>query len=152
MPRLIAALAALLAALGMAAPQASALDRYVSKGPGRLVIAGYDTTSYFNAGQPQRGQARHAVRWQGVTWRFKTAEDAAKFRANPTAFAPQFGAYCTGGLSQQHAVDGNARIYRLHNGRLYLFATEAGARRFDRNPEATLRAARAYWKTLPIRR
>ncbi|MCB1511872.1 MAG: hypothetical protein KDJ36_13305 [Hyphomicrobiaceae bacterium] len=152
MPRTIVLFAVVLAAFGLATPQASALDRYVSKGPGRLVISGYDTTSYFNSGRPQRGQARHAVRWQGVTWRFKTPEEAAKFRANPTAFAPQFGAYCTGGLSQHHAVDGNPRIYRIYNGRLYLFATHAGARRFDRNPGGTIRAARAYWNTLPIRR
>jgi YHS domain-containing protein len=142
--------AAVVAALVATSP-AAALDRYISQGPGQLVIAGYDTTSYLKKGRPVRGSSAHSVRWQGVTWRFKTAGEAAAFRANPTAFAPQFGAYCTGGLSQQHAVDGQPTIWRQHKGKVYLFATQNGARRFDRNPDGVIRAAAAYWKTLPIK-
>lgn len=135
----------------LAASGAYAMDRFINQGPGKLVIAGYDTTSYFRVGRPINGAVRHTVRWSGATWRFRTEKQAAAFRSNPKAFAPQFGAYCTGGLSQKHAVYGQPTIWRLYKGKVYLFATRYGSRRFDRNPEGVIRAARAYWETLPIR-
>jgi YHS domain-containing protein len=138
--------------LAASASPTIALDAYVSQGPGRLMLQGYDTTAYFLAGRPRPGTASHSVEWRGVTWRFSTPRSAAAFRATPTAYEPQFGAYCTGGLSQQHVVPADPRNWRLHGGKLYLFATEAGARRFDRDPKGTIRRAIAYWNTLPIRR
>ena len=130
---------------------AAALDRYMNQGPDRLVIRGYDTTAYFTSGKPKAGSTANTVEWNGVKWRFATAREAAKFRANPSAYAPQFGAYCTGGLSQQHVVPGNPKIWRLYKGKLYLFFAHAGGRRFDRDPEGTIAKARAYWTTLDIR-
>ena len=118
---------------------------------GGLQIRGYDTTAYFKAGQATRGQAGNQVKWNGGTWHFRSAKDAAAFKASPARFTPRFGAYCTGGLSQQHVVNGNPTIWRMHKGRLYLFYAQAGARRFDRNPEGVIAAARAYAKTVGIK-
>lgn len=118
---------------------------------GSTQIRGYDTTNYFSAGRAATGRADHIVTWNGGTWRFKNAAQAAKFRANPGAFTPRFGAYCTGGLSQQHVVNGDPQNWRIHNGRLYLFFSAAGARRFDRDPEGTIRRARTYAKTVGIK-
>ena len=86
--------------------------------------------------------------WNGATWRFGSAAEAAKFRANPTAFAPQFGAYCTGGLSQRHVVEGKPQHWRIHGNRLYLFHTARGAERFSKDPAGTIAKAKAYRKEL----
>ncbi|MEL6227090.1 MAG: YHS domain-containing (seleno)protein [Pseudomonadota bacterium] len=142
----------MVAAVSLLVPAAaSALEPVAGQGAKRLVIRGYDTTAYFTKGGVRSGSPTHEVRWKGATWRFATATDAAKFRANPTAFAPQFGGYCTGGLSQRHVVTANPRIWRIHRGKLYMFAAQAGGRRFDKNPAAVIRAAHAYWKTLPVK-
>ncbi|MEM9027978.1 MAG: YHS domain-containing (seleno)protein [Pseudomonadota bacterium] len=148
-PRLL--IFAALSGLLISATSAFALDRFVSSGADNLVIKGYATTSYFSDGTPKKGSAAHAVTWKGVTWRFATAADAAKFKANPGAFAPQFGAYCTGGLSQRHVVTGNPKIWRMHQGKLYLFFARAGAKRFDRDPEGTIAKASAFWNTLDVK-
>ena len=129
-----------------------ALDPINRTGPGHLAIRGHDTTGYFLKGKPSSGDKTHTVRWQGATWRFGSARTAALFRADPAAYAPQFGAYCTGGLSQRHVVEGKPQHWRLHKGKLYLFHTAAGARNFSRDPEGTLRRAKAYWATLKIGR
>lgn len=139
-----------LAALVCTIPSAFALDAINSTGPGHLAIRGTDTTAYFRKQGPEAGQAAHVVTWKGATWRFVTAEDAALFRANPTAYAPQFGAYCTGGLSQRHVVEGKPQNWRIHNGKLYLFYSARGARRFSKNPDETIRKAQAYWDTLTV--
>jgi YHS domain-containing protein len=124
--------------------------QYARWAGGALQIRGYDTTAYFEVGKPATGTQSNVVKWKGGTWRFGSAKEAALFRANPTAYAPQFGAYCTGGLSQHHVVNGHPKNWRIHNGRLYLFYAAAGARRFDKNPDEVIRAARAYAKKVGI--
>ena len=124
--------------------------QYARWAGGAVQIRGYDTTAYFKAGKAAEGQSGHVVKWNGGTWQFQTAAEADAFRANPSAFTPRFGAYCTGGLSQKHVVNGHPKNWRLHKGRLYLFYAAAGARRFDKDPEGVIAAARAYAKTVGI--
>ena len=127
---------------------AFALDKINSTGANHLAVRGMDTTSYFTKGKPVVGQGSHVVRWKGATWRFATAAEAAKFRASPASYAPQFGAYCTGGLAGNHVVEGKPQHWRMHRGKLYLFHTSAGANRFSKDPQGTIARARAYWKSL----
>ncbi|MEO0546550.1 MAG: YHS domain-containing (seleno)protein [Pseudomonadota bacterium] len=139
----------LAAAIALLVPApALALDKINPTGPNHLAVRGTDTTSYFTKGKPLSGSTSHTVRWKGATWRFGSPAEATKFRANPTAYAPQFGAYCTGGLAGRHVVEGKPQHYRLHGGKLYLFHTSAGARRFSGDPSGTIRKAKAYWREL----
>ena len=137
-------------ALMMGMAPAFALDAISSTGEGHLAIRGADTTSYFRQGKQSSGSKQHIVRWKGAEWRFATAQDAALFRADPSSFAPQFGAYCTGGLSQRHVVEGKPQYWRIHGKKLYLFHTSAGAKRFSKDPDGTIKRAKAYWATLDI--
>ena len=146
LPNVFAAFLVLVAAAGLA----QAENKYARWAGGDLQIRGYDTTAYFQTGKPATGTAGNVVKWQGGTWHFRTAQEAALFKASPSKFTPRFGAYCTGGLSQRHVVNGNPKIWRLHKGRLYMFYAHAGARRFDKDPEGVIAAARAYAKTVGI--
>ncbi len=144
---------AILACLSMmfaVSNQASADSKYARWAGGDLQIRGYDTTAYFQASKPTKGKSGNVVTWKGGTWYFRTAQEAALFKASPSKFTPRFGAYCTGGLSQRHVVNGNPKIWRMHKGRHYMFYAHAGARRFDKNPEGVIAAARAYAKTVGI--
>ena len=85
---------------------ALALDAINSTGANHLAIRGTDPTAYFRISTPAEGSGKHVVKWRGATWHFVSQTEAALFEANPEAYAPQFGAYCTGGLSQQHVVEG----------------------------------------------
>jgi len=147
---LIRTLALSLSLIITLAAQALALDQINPTGADHLAIRGTDTTGYFIKGSPVSGQQSHSVKWKGATWRFASAEEAALFRANPSAYAPQFGAYCTGGLSQRHVVEGKPQNWRIYEGKLYLFFTDAGARRFSKDPVNTILKAQAYWDTLDI--
>ncbi len=141
MKRALTALVALFCAIGAAAAGDSKYTRWAGDG---LLLSGYDTTAYFSHGKPIKGESGHIVDWNSGTWRFATAGEANRFRANPAAFAPQFGAYCTGGLSSGHVVNGNPKVWRLYQGKLYMFFAEAGGRRFDKDPDGVIARARAY--------
>src|SRR5262245_22512346 len=56
-------------------------------------LGGYDPVSYFS-GNPQKGEAANKAAYKGATYYFASAENAAKFKANPAAYAPQYGGYC----------------------------------------------------------
>ncbi|MDD9908054.1 MAG: hypothetical protein OXR62_00005 [Ahrensia sp.] len=140
--------AGVLAAITTWSTTVFALDAVNPTGPDHLAIRGTDTTSYFTKRQPHVGAASHVVKWNGATWHFVSASEAAKFWANPEAYAPQFGAYCTGGLSQRHVVEGKPQYWRMHGNKLYLFHTSAGVKRFSKDPQGTIAKANAYWREL----
>lgn len=67
-------------------------------------VSGYDSVAYFSEGKPIKGKASFAFEWKGAEWRFSTAENLAKFKANPEAYAPQYGGYCAWGMAQGYTA------------------------------------------------
>ena len=59
-----------------------------------LALDGYDTVAYFFDGKPVKGLKEFSMDYKGAQWRFKNAENLERFRANPEAYAPQYGGYC----------------------------------------------------------
>jgi YHS domain-containing protein len=108
-----------------AAGPASARDgypRWAGDGP---VLKGYDAAGYHTDGSARPGKADQTVAWAGGTFRFATQAAADRFRANP-------------------------KLFRVYKGNLYVFASPAGPRRFDKDPEGVIAAARAYAKKVGV--
>ena len=146
-PWLLAALAIVTATFALPAIARDGHARWAGSG---AVIKGYDATGYHTARAARCGTQSHSVTWAGGTFRFASKAAADRFRANPAAMAPRFGGYCTGGLSQRHVVDANPKLFRVYKGNLYVFASPAGPKRFDRDPEGVIAAARAYAKKVGV--
>ncbi len=140
-------LASTLFAISPSVAFAKTINRF-SQGEDQLALQGYDTTAYFTSGEPVEGAEALVVEWKGAKWQFVTAEDAETFRANPDAYAPQFGGYCTRAMSLQQEVPGDPEVWRLHNGKLYVFFASRGGRAFDRGPDEMIELAQAHWDTL----
>jgi YHS domain-containing protein len=85
-----------------------------------LALKGYDPVSYFDVGRPVKGDPRFHLTWKGGEFRFASAEHLARFKANPVAFAPQFGGYCAWAIAEGHLASGDPLIWRLVGGKLYL--------------------------------
>lgn len=115
-----------------------------------VAIEGYDTVGYFAAGEARQGRSLYETEWSGATWRFATAAERDAFAAEPEAYAPQFGGYCANGLSEGHKATGNPGIWRIIDGKLYLFHTERGRRRWDTagDIQAYIEDAQATWERL----
>jgi len=112
---------------------------------GGVAIDGYDPTAYFDAGEPAKGKRAHQLRWRDAKWRFASEDGAARFKAQPEVYAPRFGGYCTRAMAEDKVVDGDPKVWRLYQGRLYLFYAEPGADLFDQDPDAMIAAAEAVW-------
>ena len=54
-------------------------------------LKGYDPVGYFTLGQPTPGVDQYTYSWKGVTYRFASAENLARFKADPEKYLPQYG-------------------------------------------------------------
>lgn len=127
---------------------AYAIDRFAQSKKNGFAIKGYDSTAYATDGKPENGTSGHLVEWKGAKWRFASAEDAATFKANPDAYAPQFGGYCTRAMSKKITIAASPKIWRIYKGKLYMFFAPVGLKKFNEGPDAMIVKAQAFWNTL----
>ncbi|MEL7218803.1 MAG: YHS domain-containing (seleno)protein, partial [Pseudomonadota bacterium] len=69
---------------------------------------------------PVKGDARFMVKYNGAEWHFSSQSNADKFKANPEAFAPQYGGHCAWAMSRGSLAPGDPTLYKIHGGKLYL--------------------------------
>jgi len=89
---------------------------------GGVAIMGYDTVAYFTEGKAMKGSEEFAYLWLGTPWYFANAKHRDLFAAAPEKYAPQFGGYCTMGVSVNgHAAENidPERAWRIIDGKLY---------------------------------
>jgi YHS domain-containing protein len=85
-----------------------------------IAIRGFDTVAYFTQGKPVKGSADYVVNWSGATWQFASQEHADLFKADPEAYAPQYGGYCAYGVAQDYLVKIEGDQWKIEDGKLYL--------------------------------
>jgi YHS domain-containing protein len=116
------------AAAAIAAPIAAAMIAPAAAGKPEIFTglvkgkgaAGHDVVAYFTMGKPVKGKAEFSTSWKGATWEFSSAENLEKFKANPEAYAPQYGGYCAYGVSKGGLVKGEPDQWTIVDGKLYL--------------------------------
>ncbi|EON93589.1 YHS domain-containing protein [Marinobacter lipolyticus SM19] len=106
---------------------------------------GYDTVSYFQAGEPIRGSTKYITEYMGATWRFSTAENLALFEETPERYAPAYGGYCAWAVSQGYLAKGDPQHWAIRYGRLFLNYDESVQNRWLKDTEAFIRQADANW-------
>jgi YHS domain-containing protein len=141
------AVLAALASLPFASAAYASPNRVATNRAG-IAMQGYDTHAYWTINAAREGDADYVVEWRGTPWHFASAEDAEQFRADPAAYEPQFGGFCTRAMSFKKIVDGDPEVWRIHQGKLYLFARPVGGTYFDKGQDAMIAKAQAYWDTL----
>ncbi len=92
-----------------------------------LAVSGYDTVSYFEGdGVPVEGSEEFTVRYEGFDYRFASAENAEKFKAEPAKYAPAYGGYCAWAIGANDALaPGDPNVYEIVDGKLYLNFNES---------------------------
>ncbi len=112
---------AALAFVVAAAVPASARDADVYTGTfSSLAVGGYDAVAYLKANRPVEGKVQFSTEYKGAAWRFASAENLNAFKANPTAYAPQCGGYCSWAVSQNYTASGDPQVWKIVGGKLYL--------------------------------
>ena len=117
----------LIAALAIAAVPLTVMPATASAEPpiytdlfSDVAVQGHDAVAYFKEGKPVKGSKDFTADYLGAEFRFATAANRDVFLANPEAFAPQFGGYCAWAVSQGYHAKGDARFWKIVDGKLYL--------------------------------
>ncbi len=83
-------------------------------------IRGYDPVAYHLAGKPTRGVAEYLSVYNDETWYFATADNKARFDAEPERYAPAYGGYCAYAMSRNYVVSTDPNAWHIEDGKLYL--------------------------------
>jgi hypothetical protein len=138
-------LAALSIAATAPAPAATTPAPEISVAADGLAARGYDVTGYFLHGKAVRGSAMHQLEYKGATWRFETADGLARFKADPAAFAPQFGGYCAWAVSQGYVAPGDPEQWKIVDGKLYLNFNARAKELWEADQQDAIRRGHANW-------
>ncbi|WP_376870969.1 YHS domain-containing (seleno)protein [Albirhodobacter sp. R86504] len=122
-----------------------------------FAVSGYDVVSYFDLpqsdiGTPQQsplvGKAELTQTYNGATFAFASEENLARFRADPSAFVPQYDGHCAFGVAKGSKVPANPTLWRIADGKLYLNLNEKVARRWEKDIPDYIEDAQEEWSDL----
>lgn len=135
------------------APAAFAADEYnVSVGltaaGAPLGLHGVDPVAFIATGDPVEGDAAYTAKHDGVAYYFSSAGNKAMFEANPAAYLPQNGGFCTYGVSVGKKFDGDPEHHAVINGQLYVFLNEEIFQAFNKDREGTISNAANNWQRI----
>ncbi len=114
-----------------------------------LGAKGYDVVAYFTAGMPVAGSDRYTAEFGGVKWQFSNAENLAAFKSDPAKFAPQYGGFCSWGVSVGKLFDVDpVNGWKIVDNKLYLnFNGDINAT-FSKDPAGFIGKANRNWGSL----
>lgn len=140
------AAAALMAVLPFAAVHTAAAEPPVYTGVfSDVAVQGYDPVAYFKDGQPVRGTRDFTTTWMGATFRFASAANRDAFIADPEAYAPQYGGYCAWAVAQGYHAKGDARFWKIVDGKLYLNYDASVQQKWEADIDGFIAAADQTW-------
>ncbi len=146
--RIIAVCAAMASMTGLPAVAAATTERIVVDPQTGTAIGGYDPVAYFTEGRGRRGEERFALEWAGAIWLFANPGNMAVFRAAPQVYAPRYGGHGALAVSRGYAARGKPTLWRVHEGRLYLFFSIANRAAWDFMADAAIAEADRHWPDL----
>ncbi|WP_422369469.1 YHS domain-containing (seleno)protein [Pelagibius sp.] len=148
------ALASLLAAsmLGFTATAQAADELNVVPGysiaGAPLALHGYDPVAYFTKGAPMRGSDSLVHIHEGAAYRFASQAHLDSFKQDPDRYVPQYGGFCAYGVSVGKKFDGDPRLWKIEDGKLYLNLNEEIYATFLEDLDDNIEKAEDNWQDI----
>ena len=112
-------------------------------------LKGYDPVAYFTNGAPTKGLEQYGFAWKGVTYRFASAENLDRFKADPAKYLPQYGGYCAYAMSLDRIADVDPSRWAIVNGKLYLNNGFVAEKLWSLNKSGNIVSADRNWPLYP---
>ena len=137
-----------LIALWLISTAAMAADPYIYSHKKHGAIKGTDPVAYFSLEPGQdavRGSDKYTYDWNGVTWKFASAENRDKFAANPEQYAPQYGGYCAFAVSHNFTKPTDPDAWRIVDNKLYLNLSKGVQKKWVKDIPGNIARADNNW-------
>ncbi len=115
-------------------------------GDERVMLKGHDVVAYFTQGKHAAGSPQIKSVFEGVTFRFASAEHKALFDKEPKKYLPQYGGYCANGIVYGIPWGGDADSWRIDDGKLYIFGGAGSKAGYELDLKKNRELADKYWK------
>lgn len=112
---------------------------------GRLMLKGADVTAYFTKAKYEQGKPEFRSTYEGVDFRFASAQSKALFDSEPAKYLPQYGGYCADGIVYAIPWGGDADTWKMINGKVYIFGGQSSKDAFELDEKTNLALADKYW-------
>ena len=109
-------------------------------------LRGFDAVAYFAADSAVKGDPKYEYAWNGAKWLFSSEENMKKFQANPEAYAPQFGGYCSYAVSEGYTADGDPEAWKVVDGKLYLNYNKQVKEKWEQNQTERITNGSSNWQ------
>ena len=113
-----------------------------------LGLHGVDPVAFLELGNRVEGSARHTAVHEGVAYYFETAANKQAFEADPAAYLPRNGGFCTFGVSVGKKFDGDPQYAAIVDDKLYVFLNEEIFQLFQKDRAGTIAKAAETWPTI----
>ena len=140
---LIALLAGVAAVLGSCSKTQTLSVNTDSTG---LALRGFDAVAYFAVENAVKGDAKYEYVWKGARWIFSSEENMKAFQANPDAYAPQFGGYCSFAVSEGYTANGDPEAWKVVDGKLYLNYNKQVKQKWEAEQSERIEKGKTNWK------
>lgn len=95
-----------------------------------VVIGGYDVVAYFTMAHAVQGSKDISADWLGGKWLFANHDHRDLFLADPAQYIPQYGGYCSSGISPAKHSEIDPTAWQMVDNKLYLFYNTGTAERW----------------------
>lgn len=107
-------------------------------------LKGFDPVSYFDPGKPAQGAPDISYDFDNTRYHFVSQKHRVAFASDPERYSPQFGGLCAAGLSSGVKAVADPRVFRIVDGKLYVFSSTAARDNSSKDP-TLLKRAREVW-------
>lgn len=108
-------------------------------------LQGHDPVAYFKEGEPVKGSDAYETEYMGATFQFVSAANRDAFLEDPQAYAPQYGGYCAWAMADGKHAKGDARYWRIVDGKLYLNYNSSIQKKWDADVPGFIDKADQEW-------
>lgn len=119
--------------------------------PDGVAVGGFDLVSYHQSGGPAPGAEALAHKLDGLTYRFASEANLARFRQSPQAYLPVYQGWCAATLAMGRLVCPDYTNFKIEDGKLLLFEIAGftnGRTIWDSDPAGFRQQADANFKRL----
>ena len=112
----------------------------------RVMLKGADVVAYFTQSKYVQGDVKFKSDFEGVTFRFSSADHKALFDKEPQKYMPEYGGFCANGIVYGIPWGGDADTWKMIGGKLYIFGGQGSKDGFEVDEARHLQLADKYWK------
>lgn len=117
-------------------------------GASGIGLDGFDPVSFFQSGSPLNGSPMIRAAHAGATYLFATEENKEIFLADPDRYVPQYGGFCSYGVSINALLPVDITTAQVRNGKLYLNVNADILAKFNADFEGCVSRANTNWPGL----